>query len=331
MPDSTLDTVQDGLIRVVADGVLVSEHQREDKAISAGYRAKVGDPDADVRIQRPDLRVEGRVVLDEAGEPTEEPVGDEPVADEPEPEPVPEGLLFSDGFSGGERTSPLWANHSDNVTVEPAPGRDGEHALRFGYNGKPIDPDGDESKHRSTAIQRFDLGGGYPEIWMRYDLRVPENYHHRDAPGPDNQKFLRVYERPDLGRGRIGGASYNPLGDGSSYLYVQWSDADHRPLSGQDRDQGSVVERPFWSHRGSWLSVGWHLRLASGPDASDGLIRLYLAGEKVAYRESIPWWWDGSGFGSGYLMGWANAGWEEDTDFWIGRVRIGSGDPGWES
>lgn len=246
-------------------------------------------------------------------------------------------VLFSDDFESGSRSSPVWANSSPNVTVSTDNPRNGSYSLKFHYNAKP---DGEDA----TAIQHFDLGGEYTEVWIEYDFYLPDNFYHREQSGPENNKFFRLWDgSATTGDSDVlAGASFSRSRDGTSgesRMYVQWRGYDDPVYTGQDRDQGSQ-EDPFFLissdnpngiQRGSWAQIRWHIRLSSSDGVDDGVIRLYVNGQKVAYRENIDYHGapGNSFFSYGYLMGWANSGYDEDMDFYIDNFRVQTSDPGW--
>ncbi|HEX9893126.1 MAG TPA: hypothetical protein VGA78_04350, partial [Gemmatimonadales bacterium] len=76
-----------------------------------------------------------------------------------------------------------------------------------------------------------------------------------------------------------------------------------------------------------WNRFGFHARLASGPGATDGLIEVSMNGKTLGRYPNLDFRSHGQQaknyFGNGYLLGWANSGYDATTRFWIGDVIIG--------
>jgi len=257
--------------------------------------------------------------------------------------------VFSDGFESGDLSTTQnnfrWGSGGGqqlgfNVAISNNPPRTakfdpGSRSLSFNYPGEP---DGEDS----TAEQRFDMGpGGYAELWLEYWFYLPANYFHRTQGGsPTNDKFLRLwggnYGNENVGYSNNnpkGGASFDPLSGGDSWLYGQWGDHDSVILTGQDR--------PHWSPafangqngsmaRGEWHQVRWHWKLASAEDANDGEYRLWVDGALKIEKTGKDFYGDNGNFLRwGYLMGWSNSGWATDHTFYIDDFKLFDSNPGW--
>lgn len=89
---------------------------------------------------------------------------------------VAQAALAIYNFAGGDTlTSPTkndvgfsWQNTNFTIATSPQ----GKLGLEFSYG--PDAPEGD-----STSELRYNLGGGYFEVYERFKLYVPSNYHHR--------------------------------------------------------------------------------------------------------------------------------------------------------
>ena len=102
---------------------------------------------------------------------------------------------------------------------------------------------------------------------------------------------------------------------------------------------GSGGPSPFVDDRtrGRWMHFQFHARLGTGPEALDGLMEIWVDGVKttaVDRKTGQPGLdlFNSKGmnyFNQGYLLGWANSGFDEDTYIFIDDVRFYEDDPGW--
>lgn len=232
-------------------------------------------------------------------------------------EPAKEaGVIFHDSFESGDlskqgeagfkwthdnRTAVITASNRDGQPPEAATG---EHALRFRYVAG-----------QAMSEQRFELGEAYPEIWMRFALRVPTNYAHPESG--KNQKLFRIWMDDYTPVFSKAGMEFRAAGDdGDSYFYMK---AGH---NFRDRDRAPFIDVP--GDRGRWMQLVIHLKVNSAPGAEDSVFQVWRrwAGEgnftkthdKRDFNIDVPE--DGSrGFTHGYLMGWANSAYPEDTEW----------------
>lgn len=189
----------------------------------------------------------------------------------------------------------------------------GEHHLRFRFG-----------PGRFMSEQRFKLGRHYRDIWIAYWIRVPTNFKHGDA----NNKFLSVwpesYDRPGTVTWQT-----RPDENGGAKLVYQ----DGGVTSGET---GWV---PFISHpddQGRWMHVVARVKSASGPDTNDGIIQLFRRwdGEtiysKIHEKTNADTWDDSSseqGISQGYIMGWANDPYDQNTEWFIDEFSIYNSNP----
>jgi len=96
---------------------------------------------------------------------------------------------------------------------------------------------------------------------------------------------------------------------------------------------GSGTVNPFIdsSKLGRWVQFRMYGRLASGPSAHDGVIRIWWDGALAhqvtnldMYNTTGVNYWD-----QGYLLGWANSGFSAATSVFIDDVKIYDKNPGW--
>jgi hypothetical protein len=229
---------------------------------------------------------------------------------------VSAATLFEDGFeSNGLQTvsnNVRWGA-STSAQVSTAYAKNGTHSLMFTFKAT------DETRD-SWSEQRFSLGKPFKEIWISYDIRIPENYYHRDSSvGTSNNKgFIMLwsgdYEDPS---GPLIGTEFWPESDGSSNSSIR--------LFGVGFDKhfwGACNEIVKISDRGKWIKITTQTKYATSAN-NDGIMRLwktYSDGTtELACNISNGAWYAQSapGFDSGYLMGWSNSGYAEETRFYI--------------
>ncbi|QSP93676.1 hypothetical protein LPB19_10715 [Marinobacter salinisoli] len=196
----------------------------------------------------------------------------------------------------------------------------GAHSLRFEY------PPG-----KAWSEQRFKLGDAYRDIWFQYWVRVPVNYYHGQK-SPTNNKFFSLWMD-----------GYSSKGNGPSIAWEFWGDPDGSSRiafhysSGGYTIMGSHRQiKPFISvprDRGRWMEVTIHVKAASSSSSNDGVIEFWRRWEDespdarellhrttsadIAAPPGGP-----NGWAAGYLMGWANAEYAEQTDWLIDYFTI---------
>ena len=179
--------------------------------------------------------------------------------------------------------------------------------------------------------QRFMLGAAYPELWIRYWLRVPVNYSHTPGTGSNN-KFLSLWSESytALTSARVVWEMRPIESTGGSVIYFKYNHPDS--IVGSDNQYTPFISVP--ADRGRWMQVVLHVKIASAVNASDGVIELYRRwdGESMftrihgsdtinVYPTSGP-----MGFSFGYLMGWANGAYAADTEWLIDDVTFSTTD-----
>jgi hypothetical protein len=247
-----------------------------------------------------------------------------------------EEVLMSDGFESGDMSATncggfRWApnNRTSVVTMAPGPkvvwhngprespgpegadwtAKHGQYLLRFHY------PAGE-----AWSEQRFTLGGAYPEIWIRFWLRVPENFVHGSGR-PSNNKFFALWMDgySQHGTGPTIVWNFWRQDDGNSYFTFSLSNVERRGHHGR-ADDFLVSPRD----QGRWMQIVLYAKMSSSPEAPDGAARIWrrwenedaltLISESVGNRFHPPK--DGpQGWAAGYILGWANAAYAQDTEW----------------
>jgi hypothetical protein len=240
-------------------------------------------------------------------------------------------VYFDDDFSRGNacakgqsRRGFGWAEvqskDADSVSAVQDPDSPSGCALAFVFAGNP-DPADD-----AWAEQRFRVGRveGEParEIFIGFVVKVPSNYNHRDAKGPDNNKLLRLWDeryRPSVVHLGMS-ALRKPDGRGSQ-LSVEYMEG--RKTDNFNKGPWNIILTP-----GRVDTVGFYVRIPSSMNGSDGAIKIWwnrqlklnLTGLRLANPTK-----DGKGYngiGNGYLFGWANSGFTERTELHVWRFII---------
>jgi len=270
-----------------------------------------------------------------------------PVVDPNPPEVDELGLLFSDTFESGDmsttnddgfswggnnRTSivfsdeninkQIWNNGITDILISD--GRDwspknGTNSLRFRY-----------SAGTAMAEQRFDLGTPQKEVWYSYWTRVPENYYHTTSGGAVNNKFFSMWTDgySQAGVGSTFWLSMESSGSGNSNLAFTYS------LGGNTSSLGMQQPTPFIDYqrdRNRWMKIVIHLKTESSENANDGVVETWRRWsdedtftkfhEKFDAPLRIP---PGGpqGFKTGYLFGWANGAYTENTEWLLDDFKV---------
>lgn len=220
--------------------------------------------------------------------------------------------IFEDNFDSG-KASVNWTDLS-YVTVVPLPvetGRTG-YGLRFHYVGNANDT------IDATAEARFDLKAEYTDISMEFDLFIPSNYIHiRPSDRADNNKFFRLW-RVTYGQGDQIGASTVSQSGGSAI------GADYKQQATWGVSTGLSPYNSFITSDdlGKWMAIKLNA-IAPKNDTQKGSIQIWKNGQLIvrvdAVADSEP---GDQGWRFGYLLGWANSGFRDDTDLYIDNVKM---------
>lgn len=240
--------------------------------------------------------------------------------------------LFEDGFESGnlsttqsgfawgdsQRTSIVTMNGAANEQVWPTyvnvnDGRDwtaktGNNSLRFRYPaGEP------------WAEQRFSLSTPKTDLWFRFWLRIPTNFTH----GNSNNKLFSLWQDGYEAAGDGGSAFWNfwPAGGGDSYVTYTYTRGGYTGSISQAGDT-SFIDVP--SDRGRWMQICFRCKVATTKSSDDGILQMWRrwSGEtswtqfhNITNADMGPPDAGSPGWLNGYVMGWANNGYAELTEF----------------
>jgi hypothetical protein len=242
-------------------------------------------------------------------------------------------VLFQDDFESASlahtENGIKWGD-SVRVTFPGDRALGGKYAARFRFPGSTVMSDD------AWAELRFDLGSLRKEIWIKYDLFVPTNYYHRQDPsGPNNNKFIMLWSStyesawefgfhtlPSVLSTLTGGsdlmASWKPAGVGNAMQYINMTDLS---VHYQSTNWDIPMLNPA-TDNGKWVTFVMHIK-AADIGVKNGVIELWKNGKQLVSKTNVDLYYpDASknGFQYGYLLGWSNSGYNQDTDFYIDNV-----------
>lgn len=252
---------------------------------------------------------------------------------------TPEGgqLLFEDGFESGGWGSAngfRWRSKT-RTSVSSDKAYSGRYSLCFDYPGAPFGQDG-------WAEQRFDLGRYTKEIWIEYMLYVPNNFEHRDDE-PSNNKFIMIWKDTYgslSGTWQIGWEYQRYKGHSvGRFMSSRW-DEPYVTNTGPWPSPSPINRQALFSNSGGPLIIGqWNqirfmAKGASNSSAEDGESRLWINGSLFFEYTHGRFYGSDQSKGdatlrNGYLLGWANSGFAQETKFYIDDVKFYLGNPGW--
>jgi hypothetical protein len=234
-------------------------------------------------------------------------------------------VFMTESFESGDLVNSntqgfKWAGPNNTSVIEGVsrPGSQGDQALKFHY-----------AAGQFMSEQRFDLGMPYRELWLRYWLKVPENFEHSKTQ-PSNNKLLALWMD-----------DYSSKGDGPSVVWEFWSDgkggsqlAVHYSAGKYTITGSHLQHKPFISYpsdQGRWMQILVHVKEASSRGANDGVIETYrrwqdeasftllhrLTDADIASPPAGP-----DGWRAGYLMGWSNPGYAKTTEWIVDDVEF---------
>jgi hypothetical protein len=254
--------------------------------------------------------------------------------------------LFADDFSSGNLTasnstgteggaSSDW-NWSGNASIAVVASTlcGGTYAVRFRFG--PDAPSED-----SSAELRLMWGSVRTEFWARYLLHIPSNYTHRDEG--NNKGWFTVWDEGDSGSYGSSQVGLEPNfwanGDGTSKQSVYVFGANgvgdtHYGPTGNPEYFPAGNDGISASDLNKTLEVVLHYKYASSAN-NNGVVEVWkrrltpttLAVESswiklIEFTEGA--WYTASqvGFGSSYILGWANSGFLDQTDLHLGDFSI---------
>ncbi len=251
--------------------------------------------------------------------------------------------LFSDNFEsyavGAQPSGSPWLSNGifPGVNVTDTIAASGNKSLEFIFKGTSNCTD-------STEEANFDLGQVYPNLWFDSWWYFPNGtddlgsarYYNRDqafcgSEGSNNNKFIDFW----------GTQLSNPGDSRAAYNYVLfcmqlWRENSNF-ISGIDLllNQNYVI--PDYnlvtnSTVGHWVRVRTYMKSSSGYGVHDGGFKLWvgnnliwnITNEDTSYSTAYS-----LGMRYGYLMGWSNSGFNNETHVYLDNVSWYDQNPGW--
>jgi hypothetical protein len=249
---------------------------------------------------------------------------------------VPTGPYFSDNFDYcgtlNKSASPagfLWSDTQGGTgeapVVSSAARRSGSCSLRFTWVGTT------DLSDDAWSEQRFRFGKKLSEVYLRWYAYYPAGtesaavgpkyYHRNDPNGPDNNKLLRLWDDDYTSYNVKGGFSTLPTSTGDSQLNTEyiWRSADGSGNAVANVGPWTTIVNS--TTRGKWVKYQVRMKLASSGTANDGVLQLWMNDVLIANYTALPLYSGQAGaknyIRNGYIMGWANSGFNQTTHMYI--------------
>jgi hypothetical protein len=222
-------------------------------------------------------------------------------------------VIFLDSFESGGLSARIWSG-SASTSVSSGASKSGDYSLRFNYKAG-----------QSFSEQSFDFGDAYRELWVGYWIKMPDNYYRGSGSGNQNNKWFDIlmgsagdYENSKVARIEM---QDWPGGPGKGDMLIQFRNSDGQ-WTNSSRYKGFLDP----ANAGRWMHIVYHLKASSSTTSKDGIIRMYRRWDGASSYELInelvnlnvgvtssgrPGW------SSGYLMGYYNVTFSQDTDWYL--------------
>lgn len=244
--------------------------------------------------------------------------------------PPASDALFSCDFEAGLSCSQngISIEGQTGVVVDTTNPISGSRSARFVFGPNARGQD-------AFAELRLRAATPMPDVWVSYRMRVPANYFHRSDSPSNNKGFLYAWDAgssDSYGSPHVGmGPNLWANGDGTSHMthYVWgrnsygdkhfWTDesASYYP------NGRGIIER---ADLGKTMTVVVHYKYASAAN-NDGVAEIWKVRDGVAIKlldiQRGAWYSVGQkGFGSFYVLGWANSGFDQRTEIQVDDLKI---------
>jgi hypothetical protein len=232
--------------------------------------------------------------------------------------PVHAEVLLKDGFDSRDLNAKTGAAHwTDKASVSVAnfPQGTSNYAAKFTYTAS-----------NPWSELRFDLGKLSTEVWVQFDLYIPANYVHAtinaNSSAGTNNKFIQLWGANYSEYSQAGICTWaNTGGVDPSYAQAEWN------FNGTGLGANGQAAKSFIAaaDKGKWVTYRIYVKAATA--STKGTFRTWKNGSLVidntnvlnGYSASAP-----NAYRYGYLMGWANSGFKQTTEFYIDNVVIGT-------
>jgi len=176
------------------------------------------------------------------------------------------------------------------------------------------------------------MGRQIQELWIEYYLHLPSNFALRNE-APANNKVLALWTDTYSDTNNVQVVlEYERNGVDSSYARSIVISSAGQPSNQGDRFRS---ESFFTAAKGgAWYRMRMHFRCASAGGTTDGVFEAMM-GDELVWRSRTDYQFFPSGGSTvnyvrnGYLLGYANSGFTDQTDFHIRAVKCYDQNPGW--
>ncbi len=237
----------------------------------------------------------------------------------------PDEIFFSDGFESGnlkhkDKTSgagwntPSYGN-LDSVTVSSDRAHSGTYSLKFHYHGDP------DLSADAWAEQRYQTGHKQTDWYLKYYIYFPNNFYVRDATGADNNKIATVWG-VDYKKSQVA-FNMEMEKDNSVGFKLKRNEWPYDKLicSGKLAAGTNQPRFKFQNFKGKWTKMEFHYKMDDG--SGNGRTQLWVNNKLVIDMENQSYIGAPCSPGymlNGYLLGWANSGFTNDTTIYIDDV-----------
>jgi len=246
-------------------------------------------------------------------------------------------LNFLDNFETGDISAQIGGNYvwdgaptTDSprtyvALAEANPETGGNYAFHYTYQAGS-----------NWVEKRFTLPE-QPDLWTKFWIRVPDNYEHDNVETSNNRKFFAAWTD-----------GYSTKGDGATALWEMWSDGNNGSrlayhfsegnFQGANGHKGHFQFITVPEDLGRWMQVVMRTKLATSKTSNDGIMQFWRKweGESVftKHHEQLncnmpPPDVGPQGFVRGYLLGYFNQAFSEETTFLIDDVAFSSDGSAW--
>jgi len=263
-------------------------------------------------------------------------------------------LLFEDDFSSGDISKHndyfRWGREgtilaagtlSNKIVAVNGPSGNTVDAIQFTYGTwQEVRFHLTESVNQVIEYDNANTDVQYQSVWISYDMLVPENYHHRSTNSTVNNKgFLSLWQDGYSTQAKCQGQiEWWPTAEGNSEMTMNVG-GHKRNYSFVDPAYISTTYYPeaaaafdLSKDRGKWRNFGFYFYAGSQSGARDGIYEFYVDGKLKARMTGINYQRNVSsdplGFNKGYLLGYHNSGYDEQTTFHITNFKFGDSKEG---
>ena len=151
---------------------------------------------------------------------------------------------------------------------------------------------------------------------IKFDLYIPSNYFHR-RESPNNNKFFRLWSNTYNDSEKVGASTLSQDSNGNSRIAAE----NESPVT-KGIEQYSVQNNFITAaDRGTWVNFVIYVKAPT--DSTNFILKIYkndnLIVDHTYDNNFVP---GTQGYRYGYLMGWANAGYSEETNFYLDNVEF---------